>query len=63
MMISQCSCCGNNFSISSVDQVLFCSKKCEKDHDLFKSQKSINKKMPSAATPGKKSINNTLIIT
>ncbi len=34
-MLSQCSCCGENFKIVS-DEVLFCSSKCEKEHDLFK---------------------------
>jgi hypothetical protein len=63
MMISQCSCCGNNFSISSKEQVLFCSKKCEKDHDLFKNQKSTNKKIAKRSNAWQKPINNTLIIT
>jgi hypothetical protein len=63
-MISQCSCCGSNFSISSKDQVLFCSSKCEKEHDLFKSnQKTINKKIAKRTNAWQKSNNNTLIIT
>jgi hypothetical protein len=33
-MVSQCSCCGNNFQIVS-DDVLFCSSTCEIGHDLF----------------------------
>jgi hypothetical protein len=63
MMISQCSCCGNNFSISAKDQVLFCSQKCEKEHDLFDIQKTINKKIAKRSNAWQKTNNNTLIIT
>ena len=45
-MVSQCCCCGNNFHVES-DEVLFCSSKCEKEHDLF----SVEKEGKSLAAP------------
>jgi len=47
-MVSQCCCCGNNFHIAS-NEVLFCSSKCEKEHDLF----SVEKEEKSLAAPVK----------
>lgn len=40
---SQCSSCGKNFRVRA-EQVLFCSKTCEKQHDLFKVWKKTIKK-------------------
>ncbi|WHY76257.1 hypothetical protein QNH20_19325 [Neobacillus sp. WH10] len=37
-MVSQCSCCGLNFQVLS-DDVLYCSSKCEQEHDLFFNEK------------------------
>jgi hypothetical protein len=43
---SQCSCCERTFLVVS-EEVLYCSKKCKDDHNLFKQNEfKIYKKKP-----------------
>ena len=38
MLYSQCSCCGETFTLAASDDYLFCSEVCEKAHDLFQEE-------------------------
>lgn len=58
--LSQCACCEKTFLVVS-EEVLYCSKKCRDDHDMFKANQINIKKMPGYE-PGKKEINNTFIL-